>query len=76
MEIAYLFVDIAFGEDKKVVQKLKKLDCVSEAFRLIGEWDALIKVKGKNIERCIKKVQNTKGIGQHIILKVVKLEVQ
>lgn len=68
-----MLIDLAFGEDTKIVKKLQKVPCVKEAYRLIGEWDAIVILESKDVNECIKKIKKMDGVGQNIVLKAVDI---
>jgi DNA-binding Lrp family transcriptional regulator len=57
---------------KKLAEKLTKLDGVYEVHILAGEWDMLLKVRGKSIEEIgklvIDKLREIGGVGRSVTL--------
>ena len=44
MPIAYVLVRTDIGAEKKVLEELRKLEGVEEAFLIFGPWDIIVKL--------------------------------
>lgn len=50
MESAYILVNVETGSESKVLEQLKKVDIVEEAYVSYGVYDLIIKVKAETME--------------------------
>ena len=59
---AYVFINTLIGDEKKVFNKVKKLESVEEVYLLYGLYDVLAKVHGKTREDLKGQISNLRNI--------------
>ena len=52
---AFVLITTALGEEKKVLQKLREIDALTEAHNVTGPYDLLARFRTKNYE-CLRKL--------------------
>lgn len=50
MIVAYIFITTAPGKEKKVLELLGSWEKVSEAYRLYGEYDLIVKIEVEELK--------------------------
>ncbi|MDH5770557.1 MAG: Lrp/AsnC ligand binding domain-containing protein [Candidatus Bathyarchaeota archaeon] len=69
--VAYLLVITEVGKEHEVVKELSKIEGVSEAREVYGEFDIVCIVEGKelgSINKFVTKIRRTKGILRTVTL--------
>lgn len=51
MTIAYVLISVAPGTEEEVIEKLKKLESITEAYVTYGTYDILVKVEAKSLDK-------------------------
>ena len=53
-KMAFVFMNIGNGKDREVIEEVRKLPNVSEAYELYGVWDGVAKIEGGTLldQRC------------------------
>ena len=50
MIIAYIFITTSPGKERKVLELMSSMDGISEAYRLYGEYDIIVKAEVEKLE--------------------------
>ena len=78
MPIAYVLIRTDIGVEKKVLEELRKLDGVEEAFLIFGPWDIIVKLNVEDrteLNRLvIWKIRRMEHITQTQTLSVIEEE--
>ena len=51
MTIAYVLINCELGAEEDLIEKLKELEQVKDAFETIGTHDIMVKIEGENFEK-------------------------
>ncbi|RLI08033.1 Lrp/AsnC family transcriptional regulator [Candidatus Bathyarchaeota archaeon] len=78
LPIAYVLIRTDIGVEKKVLEELRKLDGVEEAFLIFGPWDIIVKLNVEDrteLNRLvIWKIRRMEHITQTQTLSVIEEE--
>ena len=78
MPIAYVLIRTDIGVEKKVLEELRKLDGVEEAYLIFGPWDIIVKLNVEDrteLNRLvIWKIRRMEHITQTQTLSVIEEE--
>lgn len=55
---AYVLINTEYGYEEKVFQKVKEIEGVKEAYRVLDLYDILVRVSGKSEDILDKKIRN------------------
>ena len=59
MPVAYVLLNVELGSEDEVLNELKKVNEVTEAYRVYGVYDTLVKVSAETTEK-LKEVVSRK----------------
>lgn len=51
MTIAYVLINVTSGAEEEVIEKLKKLENVTEAYVTYGSYDILVKIEADSLDK-------------------------
>ncbi|MCW4045881.1 MAG: Lrp/AsnC ligand binding domain-containing protein [Candidatus Bathyarchaeota archaeon] len=74
METGYILINLKPGQKKPFLQNIKKINGVTEARLVLGNWDAIAKIQAENIQELekiylneIDKIPNITQARLHIV---------
>jgi DNA-binding Lrp family transcriptional regulator len=76
-ERAFVLINTDYGvDDDTIVDELKKIEGISEAYRIYGIYDILVKVEARTIEQIrevvSRKLKNIKNIKSTITMVAIR----
>ncbi|MHA1265660.1 MAG: Lrp/AsnC family transcriptional regulator [Candidatus Helarchaeota archaeon] len=77
MAIGFVTVKVQVGQVKTVLEKIRKLSNVVEAYSITGPYDIILKIEGENLEYIAKlivtKIHEIQGVQDTITYLVIDL---
>lgn len=64
---AYILVEISPGNTDKIIAEMRKIDYIAKISVVAGEFDIVVRVQVKNLEKLLKvtdKIQMIKGVNK------------
>jgi len=62
---AFILINVSVGREYDIVEKVKKINGVEEAYIVYGEYDIIVKISGsylKEIEKAVMKIRHIDGV--------------
>ena len=76
MPTAFVLLRVKLGAESEVVEALRKIDAVEEAYRVYGVYDTIVKVRGETMEKLKEivtwKVRHLDKVQQTITMIVIE----
>jgi len=77
LAIGFVTVKVQVGQVKTVLEKIRKLSNVVEAYSITGPYDIILKIEGENLEYIAKlivtKIHEIQGVQDTITYLVIDL---
>lgn len=58
MTIAFVTINVAVGSEEEVLENLKKVEAVKEAYIVFGQYDIIAKIRTESVEKLKNIVTN------------------
>jgi len=75
MPLVYVLVNTKPSQMESVLEKIKKIDCIEEAYMVYGTYDILVKVKTENqkeLKGIVQRIRNQESVLSTLILRAIK----
>ncbi len=74
--VVFVLINCEIGKERQILEEIKKVPEVNEAYLLYGVYDIIVKIKGKTNEEIrevmLSKIRRIKGIRRTLTMLVVE----
>lgn len=74
--VIFVLINCEIGKEREILEEIKKVPEVSEAYLLYGVYDIIVKIKGRSNEEIrevmLSKIRKIKGIKRTLTMHVVE----